>query len=294
MSNSSSPTDHPAYKLYRYTPNIVAAAIFLVLFAATTLYHIYQMIRKRSWYFTPLVIGGIFEIIGYVFRIMAHSNKQSIPIYSITTILILLAPALFAASIYMILGRLVVALDAEDMSPIRKKWMTKIFVIGDVIAFLSQAAGGGIMASGTATALATGEHITIAGLAIQLGFFSVFILTATIFHRRFQRTTNTAPMKISVKSMMKNKNWEALLYVLYITSALILIRSVFRLIEYAGGNDGYLLSHEVFAYIFDATLMFFVMVILNIFHPSDVMGDKAALHGSTAMSLRNWNSEPEV
>ncbi|KAF7907882.1 hypothetical protein BELL_1538g00020 [Botrytis elliptica] len=290
MSSSSAPTDNQVFELYRYTPNLGAAVVFLIAFAVTTLYHIYQMIRARSWYFTPLVIGGIFEVVGYIFRIMAHSNQQSIPIYSITTILILLAPALFAASIYMVLGRLVVALDAEDMSPIRKKWMTKVFVTGDVIAFLSQAAGGGIMASGTASALTTGEDITIAGLAIQLAFFSVFILTATIFHRRFQRTTNTAPMRISVKNMMNNKNWEALLYVLYITSALILVRSAFRLIEYAGGNDGYLLSHEVFAYIFDATLMFFVMVILNIFHPSDVMGDKATLHGSTGMYLRNRNS----
>ncbi|TGO55644.1 hypothetical protein BOTNAR_0240g00010 [Botryotinia narcissicola] len=286
MSDSSA----PVYKLYRYTPNIGAAVIFLLAFAATTLYHIYQMIRVRSWYFTPLVIGGLFEVVGYIFRIMAHSNKESILIYSITTILILLAPALFAASIYMVLGRLIVALDAEDLSPIRKKWMTKGFVIGDVIAFLSQAAGGGIMASGTASALATGEHITIAGLAIQLAFFNAFIFTATLFHRRFQRTTNTAPMRMSVNYMMKNKNWEALLYVLYITSALILIRSAFRLIEYAGGNDGYLLSHEVFAYIFDATLIFFVMVILNVFHPSDVMGDKATLYGSTGMSLRNRGS----
>ncbi|KAF5868707.1 putative rta1 like protein [Botrytis fragariae] len=290
MSDSPVPTDNPVYKLYRYTPNIAAAVIFLIAFAATMLYHVYQMIRNRSWYFTPLVIGGTFEVVGYIFRIMAHSNKESIPIYSITTILILLAPALFAASIYMVLGRLIVALDAEDLSPIRKKWMTKVFVIGDVIAFLSQAAGGGIMASGTASALATGEHITIAGLAIQLAFFSVFIFTATIFHRRFQRTANTAPMRMSVQYMMKNKNWEALLYVLYITSALILIRSAFRLIEYAGGNDGYLLSHEAFAYIFDATLMLFVMVILNIFHPSDVMGDKATLHGSTGMSLRSRGS----
>ncbi|KAF7945146.1 hypothetical protein EAE96_009925 [Botrytis aclada] len=289
MSSSSPSTS--VYELYRYTPNIVAAIIFLIAFAATTSYHMYQMIRTRSWYFTPLVLGGLFEVIGYIFRIMAHSNKKSVPIYSITTILILLAPALFAASIYMVLGRLVVALDAEDLSPIRKKWMTKVFVIGDVIAFLSQAAGGGIMASGTASALTTGENITIAGLAIQLTFFSVFIITATIFHRRFQRTATTAPMKISVKYMMRNKNWEALLYILYITSALILIRSAFRLIEYAGGNDGYLLSHEAFAYIFDAMLMLFVMVILNIFHPSDVMGDKATLHGSTGMSLRNRGSE---
>ncbi|TEY43682.1 hypothetical protein BOTCAL_0363g00030 [Botryotinia calthae] len=253
MSDSSGSTGNPVYELYRYTPNIAAAVIFLLAFAATTSYHIYQMIRTRSWYFTPLVIGGIFEVVGYIFRIMAHSNKESIPIYSIITILILLAPALFAASIYMVLGRLIVALDAENLSPIRKRWITKVFVIGDVIAFLSQAAGGGIMASGTTSSLAIGEHITIAGLAIQLAFFSVFIFTATIFHRRFRRTANTVPMRMSLKYMMKNKNWEALLYVLYITSILILIRSAFRLIEYAGGNDGYLLSHEAFAYIFDAT-----------------------------------------
>lgn len=41
----------------------------------------------------------------------------------------------------MVLGRLIVALDAESLSPIPKKWMTKVFVLGDVIAFLGQAAG---------------------------------------------------------------------------------------------------------------------------------------------------------
>ncbi|PQE05519.1 RTA1 like protein [Rutstroemia sp. NJR-2017a BBW] len=290
MSNSSASTGYVDFQLYRYTPSLGAAVIFFIAFLASTVYHVYQMVKAKSWYFTPLVIGGVFEVIGYATRIVAHSNKKSIPVYSIQTILILLGPALFAASIYMILGRLVVALDAESMSPIPKKWMTKIFVTGDVIAFLSQAAGGGIMASGTISAMNTGEHITIAGLCIQLAFFSVFIFTATIFHRRYQRTAGGAPMKISVKNILNNKNWEALLYVLYATSALILIRSAFRVIEYAGGNDGFLLSHEVFAYLFDATLMFFVMVILNIFHPSDVIGDKAALRGSMGMSLASRSS----
>ena len=80
-------------------------------------------------------------MIGYIGRILAHNNTDSIPIYSIQTILILLAPALFAASIYMVLGRLIVALGAERLSPIRVKWLTKIFVCGDVIAFLGQATG---------------------------------------------------------------------------------------------------------------------------------------------------------
>lgn len=55
--------------------------------------------------------------------------------------MILLAPPLYAASIYMTLGRLILYLDVESLSPIPTKWLTAIFVTGDVIAFVMQAAG---------------------------------------------------------------------------------------------------------------------------------------------------------
>ncbi len=57
------------------------------------------------------------------------------------TLLILLGPALLAASIYMILGRMIRLLGAEEYALIRTNWMTKIFVTGDVISFLAQGAG---------------------------------------------------------------------------------------------------------------------------------------------------------
>lgn len=63
--------------------------------------------------------------------------------------------------------------------------------------------------------------------------------------------------------------------VLYASSILILVRSIFRLIEYAQGNDGYLISHEVFMYVFDAMLMFFTMVVMSIYHPSELLGKRA-------------------
>jgi hypothetical protein len=56
-------------------------------------------------------------------------------------VLILLGPALYAASIYMVLGRLIVYLDAQEHSLVRVSWMTKIFVTGDVISFLMQCGG---------------------------------------------------------------------------------------------------------------------------------------------------------
>ena len=48
-----------AYKLYDYDPSKSAAVVFAIIFAITTLLHMFQMIRKRSWYFIPFVIGGL-------------------------------------------------------------------------------------------------------------------------------------------------------------------------------------------------------------------------------------------
>lgn len=51
--------DPNAYVLYRYIPSRIPAMIFIVAFGLTTLFHIFQLVKKRTWYFIPLVIGGI-------------------------------------------------------------------------------------------------------------------------------------------------------------------------------------------------------------------------------------------
>jgi len=57
------------------------------------------------------------------------------------TLLLLIAPALFAASIYMELGRIIELVDGEAHAMIRKRWLTKLFVCGDVLSFTLQMAG---------------------------------------------------------------------------------------------------------------------------------------------------------
>jgi hypothetical protein len=83
------------------------------------------------------------EFVGYAGR--ARSGQESpdwtLPPYIIQALLILVAPALFAATIYMELGRIVTLVEGEDYTLIRKKWLTKIFVCGDVLSFMVQSAG---------------------------------------------------------------------------------------------------------------------------------------------------------
>jgi hypothetical protein len=60
------------------------------------------------------------------------------------------------------------------------------------------------------------------------------------------------------------------MWALYAANALIMLRSIFRVVEYIQEREGYLQSKEVFLYIFDAVLMFAVMTILNVVHPSQI------------------------
>lgn len=83
------------------------------------------------------------ETIGYVGRVI--SSRQSpdwtlIP-YILQSLLLLLGPALFAASIYMILARIIRLVNGEKHSIIKIKWLTAIFVTGDVLSFFAQSGG---------------------------------------------------------------------------------------------------------------------------------------------------------
>ncbi|KAJ5131231.1 uncharacterized protein N7515_007270 [Penicillium bovifimosum] len=269
--------------IYGYNPSLPAAVIFIVLFAATTAYHGYQLTKTRCWYFIPFVVGGIFQVIGYICRAASHDNFTGIPLYAMQTLFILLAPPLYAASIYMILGRTVTYLHAESLSLVPVKWMTKIFVTGDVLSFLLQCAGGGLMSTGSSMH-ETGSNVTIGGLIIQLLFFGFFVIVTTVFHARINRqptSKSQADRDLTRGDGWKRRNWVTILVGLYLVSILILVRSIFRLVEYIQGYDGYIMTHEVFMYVFDAVLMWLAMVVMNVYHPAEILGDGKANGGYT-------------
>jgi hypothetical protein len=128
---------------------------------------------------------------------------------------------------------------------------------------LTQTIGGGIQSSGSLDSMKFGEHIIVAGLFVQILFFGFFIITAGSFDMKLRKY----PIPRCFEGHIP---WRKHLNVLYGTSVLILIRSVFRLVEYLQGNDGFLLHHEIFLYIFDAVLIFIAMAVFNICHPSEI------------------------
>ncbi|KAF4179333.1 hypothetical protein CNMCM8694_008129 [Aspergillus lentulus] len=249
---------------YYYAPSGAAAGIFTALFCLSTMLHLYQLVRTRTWFMIPFAVGGILETIGYVGRILSSTqtpNWTKGP-YIIQSALILIAPAFLAASIYMTLGRIIEMLHMQRYSIIPLRFLTKVFVAGDVLSFMMQASGAGIMVKDSSDPK-TGEHIIVGGLWVQIIFFGLFIITAIIFELRI--STNAISKSTAMSRVLRGH-----MNALYSTSALILVRSVVRVIEYMTGYDSYLMRHEVFIYVFDATLIFLAMVIPHLVHPSEI------------------------
>lgn len=119
------------------------------------------------------------------------------------------------------------------------------------------------MASGSLEAVHNGERIIIGGLVVQILFFSLFAITAGIFHVRLLQSPTGKVVAFDIP-------WRKYLHALYIVSLLVIVRSLFRLVEYIQGNDGYLISHEIYLYIFDGLLMWLAMVVFAWEHPSEI------------------------
>lgn len=172
----------------------------------------------------------------------------------------------------MVLGRIIIMLHGQALSPIRPSRLTKFFVTGDIVSFFVQVGGAAILTNN----FNTGKVIVLLGLAAQIVNFGGFVLTAAIFHVRITRRPTAEAARLDAMAD-KRGVWRRVLRVMYAVGSMIFVRSIIRLAEFAGGSSGPLMTHEVVLYLVDAVPMSFVMVILIIFHPGYVVPGKRQL-----------------
>ena len=81
---------------------------------------------------------------------------------------------------------------------------------------------------------------------------------------------------------------------LYSASGLILLRNIVRVVEYVQVYDGYINHHEWFLYIFDATLMFGVMMLMKIIYTPSLLAQKGEEELSEARAELQLNHPEQV
>ena len=179
------------------------------------------------------------ELVGYGARVYSHYYPALLAPFIAQSILILLAPILFAASVYMFLSRIMQATGsatANKAAAIKPSRVTKVFVAGDVVCFFVQAAGAGKLSNAeTEDERNSGKYTVLGGLFLQLLVFGFFLLVAVQFHRRAFLERHRADRN-GREIISTRWNFQRYLLLLYAVSLLITVRNVFRVIEYAMGG----------------------------------------------------------
>ncbi|RGP63484.1 hypothetical protein FLONG3_9871 [Fusarium longipes] len=268
--------------IWMYSPSFPLAIVGTVVYGIIFLVLAYQtLIKYRAWFFIVVVVGSAVEVAAYNLRIHSVLNQSEITPFVMTLTYTVLAPVLIAAGNYLLISRLILAVLPSSRHRVLKipgRHLTPIFVTCDVIAFLIQGSGSGVASSDNwqGEMERIGVKILIAGLAFQVFAFSLFLCVFRRFHVLAGRTAvDNAP-----------KGWQKVVLSVYISSILIMIRCIFRVVEFAGGRNSYAFNHEWLFWVFESLPMIGAIGIFCIYHPSRYLGS----HGARHKAARSENS----
>lgn len=221
-----------------------------------------------------VTVTGLLETFGFMARIMML-HKPDRTTFIIQQCFLIISPVLLAIVVYMVLGMLIQrsAAGVKISQSWWARWLSKLYTASDIFCLLLQSTGGAMLAGDDASSIKTGTNIMLAGLALQLGFFTTFTLLVIYTHSSPQFGLGSDPTLRKV-------------YIcLYSTITLMFIRNIFRVVEFAQGWDGYLASHEAFFYGLDFVPIFFCFVFFSVFHFGFYLGPGAAAPTSITAAI---------
>ncbi|KAK0732323.1 RTA1 like protein-domain-containing protein [Lasiosphaeris hirsuta] len=271
---------------YGFYPSWEWNLAFAVFFGLTTLVHLVQLFAYRKWFCWVVVMGSLWELACFALRTVGAHDQQNSVYVIVSTLLFLLAPLWINAFVYMIVARLVYYLLPQErilgMSP---RWLAKIFVAADIVSFLVQAAGGSMLANiEGGDIVITGQRVYMAGIGVQLFFVVVFGVVTVVFFRRLRQRMHNG-------TLARSTSWVTpLVWVLISVILLIVVRVIFRLVEFGGGasESNPILTNEAYQLGLDAFPMFIALLILNTVHPGLV------LKGPASSFPRGWRRREGV
>ena len=174
-----------------------------------------------------------------------------------------IAPTFFTAGIYVILGRMI-AIAGPGVSPIGPVWYLWIFCTVDVISLVIQAVGGGMAAvafnSEPPTNTKPGTNTMVAGIDFQLASVVIFSCLFFLFLYR-------ASVKLGLPAFKNDKDMKFLVLVTSFSILLIIMRSIYRTVELAGGWTGHVIETERYFIALDGAAMAALVIAFNILHP---------------------------
>ena len=211
-----------------------------------------------------------------------------------------IAPAFFAAGIYLTLSRIVITVG-ESNSRIKALSFPRFFIPCDFISLLLQAIGGAMasVASNNHESSDTGSHIMVAGLAFQVLTLAIFILICIDFAIRTRQQSRSGGASAPGNDTTNNSHarlrssarFKGFLSALALATVCIFIRSIYRVIELAQGWQGELIKNQRYFIVLEGVMVIIAVLALNVFHPGWCF--REGYHGDVTHALKRKKGQSQ-
>ncbi|KAI5831841.1 RTA1 like protein [Schizophyllum commune Tattone D] len=263
---------------YGYVPTEWASIFFLVLFGITTVAHLGQAIAYRGWWlFITLVFCGSMECVGWACRLWSNRDILADNAYKIqcVSVMLIVAPTPLLAANFVMMGRIVRRLGVK-YSRLSPRLYTIVFASTDVISLLVQGGGGGVaVGADTLEGAERGGNIVLGGICLQLAVIVFFSIIASEFFWRYFKDCPRPKLAATHPEPrgMLTRNLILAVGCLGLSTLLLFIRAVYRVIELADGWNGTIIKTEVWFLVFDAAMVVIAMFIVNGLHPGWLLNE---------------------
>ncbi|RYC80085.1 hypothetical protein BFJ63_vAg17029 [Fusarium oxysporum f. sp. narcissi] len=248
---------------YHFYPSFTGNLAFATVFGLSTVAHLIEAIAFRKKFCWVVIMGGAWETGAFIARTLGSRDQQEKQFAFWGQLLFILAPLWVNAFVYMTVARMVhLGLADKQIWNIKATKLTVLFVWIDVVCFLVQAGGGGMLSNKDEPNIARIGTKNTSGASLQQwpneGFNIGDVGGITSHRGRFEDSETLN--KLMARQVTANFR-------------VLQVRTVYRLIEFGPGlnADNPLLTKEIYPFALDALPMSLALTMLNAMHPGFVL-----------------------
>ncbi|KAF5570859.1 phospholipid-translocating ATPase [Fusarium phyllophilum] len=257
---------------YSYNPSVGGNTVLLVVFALLALAAIYFGIRSRTYLFSIALTTGLFlEVLGFVGRILLHSKRDSQSHFFLFLFGTVLGPSLISVAIFIILPH-ILGIYGEPLCPFRPLVAGLVFWGLAAVTVLFELIGIVFTAyESHGVTRKQGAAIIATGLAIQA--LSLIACTGLHFWFTLSLSTRRGTLDARHSQVYSSSRFKKFLLAMEMASALLIVYSFYRLVEFADGVSGDVFQNEAAFMVVGGLLPFLAAALLTAIHPGNAFAD---------------------